>query len=171
MTASNLPSIPDSSLLPAEYVVDKYSPAGDKFFKRLGLLKKHIMAATGELTRSRHLEVVRLHHIGKSTKEIGELTGYRATSIYPILNSAPAERLLALMQMLRLEEEGPLDMQRKALLWRIAVDNEKDKPDSAIRAVGEINRMNGVGVKGGDSLRSLTVVVNNQVLAVGPLDK
>jgi hypothetical protein len=62
-------------------------------------------------------------------------------------------------------------MQRKALLWRIAVDNEKDKPDSAIRAVGEINRMNGVGLKGSDSLRSLTVVVNNQVLAVGPLDK
>lgn len=160
----------DSELLPAEYLVDPYSPVGDKFFQRLELLRKQIVAASADLVRDKHIEVVKLHFIGRSRAEICEETGYVSGTVGQILKRDDARRLLNLMRLLSLTESGPTEMQRKDLLWRIAVDNEKKDGRLAVAAIGEINRMEGTGsVIGGDG-KVLQVIVQNNVLAKGPLD-
>ena len=158
----------DSQLLPAEFLVDPYSPVGDRFYKRLNILKLKIVAASADLVRDRHIEVVKFHFVGRSRDEICELTGYGKGTVGQILKREDACRLLNLMRLLSLTESGPTEMQRKDLLWRIAVDSEKMEPRVAIAAIGEINRMEmGGGVDGGGNL---TVIVQNNVLGKGPLD-
>ena len=165
-----LPYIPDSELLPAEYAIDPYSPIGDKYFQRLDLIQKQLLVATHDLDKTWYVGAVKLHMGGKPTKEIAKTVGKGVERIRLVLNSEEAQRFMALTRLLSMVRDGPLEMQRKDMLWRISVDNELLQPRISIQAITEINRMEGT-YESEIGKGSLTVVVNNNVLVAGPLDK
>lgn len=65
-------------------------------------------------------------------------------------------------------QEGPNEAQRKAMLWRIARDNEKCAPKEARGAIEAINRM--IEAKNGRTGNRIEIVINNELLPRTKLD-
>ena len=76
------------------------------------------------------------------------------------------------MQQTNLQQklDGPTQDHRKGLLFRIALDNEKEKPSVAITAITEINKMSGsYEQQGGGIVNNITI--NGELLPRGALDE
>jgi hypothetical protein len=104
-------------------------------------------------------------------------TGEPKTSIYKtilkdhsvadaFLRTGPGRTLVNYYVHLRILEDGLPMKVRKAMLERIAIDNEKQNPKESIRAIAELNKIAlTTQVTGG-----FTVVINGVELKKGALD-
>lgn len=163
-------SLPDIVLgMPpcVEAAADPYFPANDTFALQTNEIKAHILDVGAEL-ESWQRKACRLYHEGKSQTEIVKTLKKGVATVRKCLKSTNGLLLLRLLNELDVYTEGPDESQRKAMLWRIAVDNEKVEPKEARGALAEINRM--TTVQGGGTGGAVIQIVINNVLAKGALD-
>ena len=163
--------VPDYDNLPAEIVEatdDPYSPLRDDFFKSIRAIRAKIANRSAKLKPS-VIQIVKCRFQGKSHDETAKLCGISVETAMRVMATDDAKELTALLHLLRMTEDGATEKQRLNMLWRIAVDTEKERPKTSIAAIAEMNKMQGIN-GGGDGGGNLTVVINNAVLGKGALD-
>lgn len=156
--------------LPPELLLDPYNPANDQYFKTKTSLERRIVGHSATM-RPKQVRAVKLRYLGKSNTEIAEVIKVTPHTVGRYVNTQAAQRLVSLMNHYARHCDGPNEDHRKSFLWRIAVDNQSDKPTVSISAITEINRMAGTYDKSAAAgTGNITVVVNNNVLQRGALD-
>ena len=168
-TAEQLLPALDLHYVPASQQDDKYSPLQDKYVIAVHTLQREVAAKCGEMP-PKHVEIVRKWHAGQPQTEIADELGMKSRYVNNIVRKKRSKELLALMHLLRARMDGPNFEQRMNMLWRMAVDNEADRPKTAITALAEINKMVGIGQEKGDGTGQINIVIQNGVLAKGALD-
>lgn len=169
LTLENLDEYVEPNL-PPEVLLDPYNPANDKYYEQKADLERRIVHAS-KIMKPKQVRAAKLSFTGMSFKEIAEKVGVTPTTASRYVNNPEARRLLSLLRHYQHFLDGPNDKHRIAFLYRIAVDNEHNKPSVAIAAFSEINKMTGAYDQGGAAQSpNITVVVNHQVLERGALD-
>ena len=157
--------------LPPELLLDPYHPQNDVYFENLRQVKRQILA-TGNLMTPARREAVRLHRAGKQPQAISALVNFGPSTIRKWLKEPECMRLRALMDHLQILNDGPNENHRKAILYRIGVDNEAKKPRVTIAALQEINRMSGSYADSmGGSGNVVNIQINGELLPRGKLDQ
>ena len=113
------------------------------------------------------VEVARLHSRGQTNTAIGKALGKSRNKVAQALEDPTLKKLINFFIHLQILIDGPNEHLRKQMLWRIAVDNEKEDPKEATKAISELNRM-ADGKKGGGG--GFNIVINGVELKKGPLD-
>lgn len=162
------------SAYPAEYeyidpslLLDEYHPANSEFFKK-GSSIQHAVVAQSGLMRPTHVEVVKLHVKGLNNVDVAGQVDRNAVTVGSILRRPDAKHLIELLRHYSLHLEGPSFEHRKRTLWEIAVDSQDTEPNVAIRAIHEMNHMDGIGNEKNDP--KVEITINNQQLPRGALD-
>jgi len=117
-----------------------YHPQNDEFARNNEQVKRMIMAHQSTMT-PKHVQVVKLHHQGMTNVKVAEVVNFTPATVGNVLRRADARRLGDLLAYFEASLEGPSVALRKAMLHRIATDNEKTKPTVAIQAIAEQNKM------------------------------
>jgi len=118
--------------------------------------------------RPLHVDIAKLSHAGKSHRDIAAEINRTDRTVTKVLGRQDVRELLFWLNLLRETIDGPNKTQRMSMLWRIAVDNEKNAPKIATGALAEINKMTGTYSREPGS--GMTVIIQNNVLGRGPLD-
>jgi len=155
-------------------VAQQYSPLADTYIQSVRALRITITKLCAKMPPN-HVKIIRMIQAGDKTKtDIAKELGVSRVTVNRVWQSQNGMRLMSLLNTLEHTVDGPNKEQRLHMLWRIAVDNEKANPKESTKALAEINRMTGVtgNDKGGGpgSGGNITIVVQNNVLASGPLD-
>lgn len=77
-------------------------------------------------------------------------------------------QVVHLWQHLKILQDGPNELLRKQMLWRIAKDNEKTDPKEATKALVAINAME--NEKRGIGSNKIEIIINNEMMPRGALD-
>lgn len=160
--------------LPPELILDPDHPATDPYLQSIELIKRSIISHSS-LMHNSHVEIVKQVHLGRRTTAIAESMGLTPTTISRAKGSDDGKRLLSLLRHLSMALEGPMELQRKHYLWRVAKRNEITDPRVGIAAIAEINRMTHQEktientAKGGSS-GVVQIMINNNLLPRGDLD-
>lgn len=93
------------------------------------------------------VQIVTLVFEGKSKVEIIERLKTSYPTILKALTDDKGRKLLSLYQALSTLRRGPSQEARDAMLWRIALREEKTNPKVSINAVDVLNRAEGVYAK------------------------
>ena len=114
----------------------------DKHYIRLANLSKKVVAAKAQLP-PKYAEIGELLLNGTTKADIISELG----TSYPTINKVAADPdvndYLALVCQMRQLRGGPSLEQRKAMLWRIATDNEEEHPRTSILALDALNKQDG----------------------------
>lgn len=153
--------------LPPEVQMDEYHPANQQFFKDLKALERALVDISQQLGH-RHTQIVKMRHKGMRPTDIAEEIGVTATTVSVVTKKPLAQRMLALLEHLSQHRDGPNIDQRKRTLWEIVVDNQETDPKTAIAALQEMNKMDGVGKDRVDS--KIEVTINQNLMPRGALD-
>jgi hypothetical protein len=107
---------------------------------------------------------------GESNRAIAKAMKKAQKTVQKIRQKPAVIQLESYLNALKMLREGPGDELRKNMLWRIAVDNEKEDPKEATKALAEINKM--TGPKGGaHGVSQINIVIQAEGLTRGPLDE
>lgn len=148
------------------FQLDPYHPANESYFRTEQALKRAIVDQSLKC-RQRHVEIAKLRVRGLNIADIAEQASCHPQTVGHILKRPEVKELIELLHHLSLHLEGPSIELRKRKLWEMAIDNQQDEPKTAISAIQEMNRMDGVGKDVKDS--KIEITINNQ-LGRGPLD-
>lgn len=169
-------TLPDlyTEYMPPEIVLNPHHPATDPYLKDIEQLKQEIVNQSACL-RPKHVQIVKLAHKNKKTKEIAETVSVGMETVRRVLRQTEARCLLALLRHLTLALEGPITAQRRHMLWRIAQRNEIEDPRVAISALAELNKVEHQDRQlerglSGNVNGQLEIVIHNH-LGRGPLDE
>jgi len=154
-------------------LLDDYHPANDEYMRSIDMVQKRIMQHCANM-KPKQVEVIKLHHTGKTNQDIAEITGYSEGNVSVIINSDNGKRLKALLCYYQQGVEGPNKAQRMNMLWRMAIDNERERPTVAKECIAELNRMDNAAqqlelTKQGNDNR-VQIIINNEILPKGALD-
>lgn len=116
-------------------------------------------------------KMARLYADGGSVDGIRKTLKRSQRLVRATLENIGVQQLINAYQHLDQVRDGPNELDRKMMLWQLAVDNQhrKDGAGDAIRAIAELNKMTadkGLGSAG----TTLNIIINNEVLKAGPLD-
>lgn len=159
----------DGTRLPPELLLDKYHPSNDEYFKELNMTRRRI-ASQIALMKPKAGHAVALFRSGKNYTEIGEALHIGPATISKYVKSEEGLRLRALLNHQQQQIDGPDADQRKGILYRIVVDNEKPDPPVAIQAIKEINKMSGVYEQGQHQGNVVNIQINADLMPKGALD-
>ncbi len=154
----------DPETLPPNMQGNSNHPAADKYIQHLREVQKAIVAQS--LSMDKKLVVAtKLHHRGQSFTDMAQEVGRTAQWVAKHIKTPPAQRLTALLAYYAEALDGPVEAQRRAMLWRIAVNNEEMQPKVSISALGEFNKMDNIGKEAAMSLTTgdIHIVINNQL--------
>ena len=152
-----------------ELALDPYSPASDRFFSgQRDIMRK--ITHTKTKMKPKQVRVVELVVAGKKPKEAAAAVGVTTQTVYKHCNSGNGIRLAQLLQHLHQYRDGPTKEHRQHILYRIAVDNEQQRPSIAISALQEINRMTGAHEQANNG-GAINIVINNEHFPTSALDK
>jgi hypothetical protein len=161
----------DERFLTPEEIIDRYHPQSDPFSQGLNSLRAQLTTLEQQLG-PRRMRVVRLLYAGETNKAIAKQTGYTQASVSKIKNHPLAVEAVYVLARLGDYIEGPSKTIRKAMTWRIAVDNEKNDPNTALRALQELNRLEGAYPKeDAPSLAPVNITINAEMLPKTSLDQ
>ena len=127
-------------LLPPEMLLDENHPANDEYLKKVRRIEQWLVYESTKV-KPKHLAIIKAWAAGQKQKIIAEQQGISAQTVCRVVNTAQGQKIIALLAHLVQLLEGPQEAQRRAMLWRIAQDNELDSPRTAITAIEAINRM------------------------------
>jgi hypothetical protein len=116
-------------------------------------------------------KMAKLYAEGKSVQTIAKMTRRSQRSIKESLNSLRVQQIIHAWQHLDLLQDGPNELLRRQMLWRIAVDNEKMNPKESTKALAELNKMAGVNQGHGNGGPTINLVISSDVLKRGALDE
>lgn len=154
--------------LPPDVLLDKYHPANAQFFKDTKALERALVAAS-QRAGVRNTQIAKMSHRGVRTKDIAKELGFSPATISAAKKTQPYLEIVSLMTYLSQLREGPNIEHRKRTLWEIVVDNKNADPKTAIAAMQEMNRMDGVGKQTNDT--KIEVTINADLLPRGKLDE
>lgn len=126
--------------LPEDCLLDEFHPANDDYLKKQRRLEKMLINAQQNM-RPKHVAVAKLKFNNMNNIEIGRDLRMNPQSVGLILQRKDVSALTTLMSHYRIGRAGPNEDQKVAMLWRIAVRNEEDRPSIAKDAIAELNRM------------------------------
>jgi hypothetical protein len=132
------------SYVPPELALDEYHPHNTAFFKAQRQLKQVLAAAALNMKKS-HVEIAKLAMRGHKHVDMAAELGLAPSSVSTILRRDDVRKLIETMAFLNALNEGPTIELRKRKLWEIALDNQDTDPKTSISAIGEMNRMDGIG--------------------------
>lgn len=131
---------------------DKYLPQNSSYEKRVGRVQQDILTLAEDM-QEWQVEFARRYANGESkTKLCKELKRCDKT-IKKFLGTAKAQILIQYFKLLLDVESGPTEAVRKNMLYEIALDNQKEDPKEATKALAELNKMDAnknTGVVGGN---------------------
>lgn len=166
MESQFLPAEMSRELMPVALQNDDYYVGNDEYVVREMQVREEIIALA-ESMEPWEGKLAKLYASGKSLREIGKTLKKRPSDLAKAVKQLSILRLVHYWQALEVLRDGPNEILRKHMLWRIAKDNEKPDPKEAIKAVAELNKM--AAPKGGGS-GTFNIIINNAVLPRGPLD-
>ena len=157
----------DYQYIDPELLLDKYHPVNQPFYQHQLSIQRAIVHQTAQC-KPKHVEVAKLHINSMSNGDIAAQMQYAPASIPSVLRRKEVQHLIELLRFYSLHLEGPSIEHRKRMLNEIAVDNQGVDDAISIRAVHEMNSMDGVGKDKQD--RAINITINNQQLPKGALD-
>jgi len=125
--------------VPVSCLLDDH-PASDRYLRDIEKLKREIIRQSDTM-RPNQIRQVKLKHQGYSNSVIAEKLDKSPSSVSSTLAQPACKKLLALLRYLSMALDGPMEAQRRAMLWRIADRNEEEDPRCAISAIAELNKM------------------------------
>ncbi len=157
-----------------DLMLDPHHPGNDQYFKTQQDIHRKIRA-TKALLKPQHVALIEQHIGGKTNTQIALQAGVSPATVGRYVNSESGQRLIALSQYLNQHRDGPKKEHRLHMLYRIAVDNEKERPSIAISAIQEMNKLSGFTNQqaGGSTIqdnRVYNVQINGELLPRGALD-
>lgn len=107
---------------------------------------------------------------GQSIRAIARDLNKRQGIVSEALDKVSVMKLVHHWQHLEVLRDGPNEILRKQMLWRIAVDNERKDPKEATKALAELNKMAAPkhGAVGGNTVN---IVISHATLQKGALDE
>ena len=167
MAAELVPHEIDRDLMPECLSEDEYYVLNDHFVRQEIKVKEEITLAAQSFEPWIN-EFARRYAAGETINSLVKPLKKNRADLNRLLDKAPFVRLVHLWQHLNVMMQGPNEIVRKQMLWRIAVDNEKGDPKEATKAIAELNRMeqSARGLNG----NSINIIINNEVLPRGALD-
>jgi|LWDU01.1.fsa_nt_gi transposase len=154
--------------IPVELLADPSHPSNEEFYQSLNAIRRAIVHQS-TVMRQIEVQAVKLHMTGMPATKIAEKIDVAPQSVYKYLKKPEATRLRALLTHMQQLQDGPTEEHRKNLLYRIAQENQAQRPSVAVSAIQEINRMSGTyepKMAGGN----LNITINSEILPRGSLD-
>lgn len=162
----------ESEVIPG-LLLDPYHPANDQYLNDQRLLARKIVAHQATMRRS-WVEITKEHFKGTPTKDIAIIVGVKPSTVTACLRREPTIYLLKLLRLYQMGIDGPRIEQRRAMLWRIAVKNEDEKPTVAKDCISELNRMEfseeDRKLAANGNSNQIQVVINNDYMPRSTLD-
>jgi hypothetical protein len=157
--------------LPPEMLLDKDHPKNDQYYKSLQKIERSIRVQ-GNLLNPNQREVARLTRTGIKTRDIAKKLNIAPATVRKYNNNPDVLRLRSLLDHYQHLQDGPNIEHRKAILYRIVLDNEVDKPNIAIQGIQEINKMSGSyeNQQAGNNGNVFNIQINGDLLPRGGLD-
>ncbi len=154
----------DPNLLPPAIQESTAHPAADVYVVHLREVQLAIVKQSLSMDK-KLVAAAKDHHRGIPVSESIINVGRTATWIAKNLKTVPALRLIALLAYYQEAIDGPDEAQRRAMLWRISVNNETAQPKVSISAIGEMNKMENIGKEALNALTSgdINIVINNNL--------
>ncbi len=151
-------------------LLDEYHPANQDYMRNLEDIKRLIVAQSAPMN-PRTVEVVKSRLLGASNKEVGAKLKMTTASVTRHFNKPDAQVLAASLRHLTMAIEGPMTMQRRAMLWEVALD-AKDSSDYKviIAAIAELNKMDGT-YDTEKATGDINITINNELYPRGELDQ
>ena len=166
---------PIDQLLPETALLDEFHPANDEYLRKQVQLER-MMVNAEQCMRPKHVQIAKLRFNGMTNIAIAEDMRMHPGSISIICNRKDVQQLTALMRHYRMGRQGPNEDQRIAMLWRIAVRNEEERPSIAKDALAELNRMHSTAADRDMALKQIggskiEITINQTTMPRGALDK
>lgn len=152
---------------PTVVVNDPYYPDNEYSKVKEFELKAQILTLT-QMLEPWEAEAARRTAYGETMAAISKVTKKQHKLVNACLNMQSVQDLIALWQAVIVYQQGPNELQRKNMLWRIAVDNEDKDPKGCIKAIAEMNRME--DNKRGVSHNRIEIVINGETMPSTDLD-
>lgn len=167
-SAMRYDALAPNQYLPPEILLDRYHPSNERFFKDTKALERALVAAS-QKAGVRNTQIAKMAHRGVRTKDIAKELGFAPATVSAVKRTPAYLSIVSLMEYLSQLREGPNIDHRKRTLWEIVVDNKNVDPKTAIAAMQEMNRMDGVGKQIQDT--KIEVTINADLMPRGALDQ
>jgi len=153
-----------------DLLVDPYHPHNDRYFSSQRDIMRKITHAKSQL-KPKQVRVVELALSGLKTAQIAEKIKVTPATVLKHIRHPDAIRLAQLLQHLTQLRDGPKKAHRQHMLYRIAVDNEVNRPAIAISALDQLNKLAGSYEQQGNHGNSINITINGAAMPKGALDK
>lgn len=167
MTDLKLPSTFDLEHRPLAVVEDRYYPENELSARKEHELKKQIVELSKDF-EPWQAKACQRYAYGEGITSVASNVKRANGVVKKWLDSYAAQQVLALWHAVQVYQQGPNEAQRRNMLWRIALDNEKEDPKEARGAIAELNRMD--DAKRGIGGNKIEIVINNELLPRTKLD-
>ncbi len=132
----------DEDNLPIELLNDPAHPKNDQFYQSLNQIKRAIVHQSAIL-RPIEVQAAKYDLTGITHVKVAEKLDVGAISVGKYLKKPGVIRLQQLIRHMQHLLDGPRQEHRKNILYRIAIDNEHQRPSVSVSAIDMINKMCG----------------------------
>ena len=134
----------DNHALPPEMILDEFHPTADQFIVNAQNTQRAIVAQCA-LMKPKQVLAVKLAYRGENYVSISKELNVTPSTVGTWVRSIGGRKLRALLVYYQAALDGPNEVLRRAMLWRISVKNENIKPTATIQALQTLNVMANVG--------------------------
>lgn len=167
MSEMMLPSEFELKATPSAVVDDEYYPENEYARQKEIELKGQIVELAQDL-KAWEVNACKLYADGESINAIAKKINRSHKVTRELLETFKCQQIVQLWRAVLIYQSGPNEMQRRNMLWRIAIDNEKGDPKEARGAIAELNRMD--DARNGRTGNKIEIVINNELLPRTKLD-
>ena len=159
--------------------MDRHNPANDGYMKEVEHAQRMLMSLRSHL-RPKQVNILKSVFLGRNYVQAAADNHASPSTVSKLVNSVNGSRLLQALQHHQALLDGPQEMQRRSMLWRIAVDSERVDPKTAIKAIDSLNKMAqqqwekdnpDQHLPNGTAAGGVTIVINQELLPRGSLDR
>ena len=133
------PENDDGYMSPDDFL-DRHHPENDNYMRAIEHVQGKIMYLTTVL-RSKQVNILKSVFAGENYTQASKSNGTSPPTVSKLVKSNYGNQLLTMLQYHRQLLEGPNEAMRRNMLWRIAQNEEKVDPKTAIKSLAELNKM------------------------------
>jgi hypothetical protein len=168
----------ESGLQDPNEFLDRNHPENDQYMQAVEHVQRQIMHQT-TLLRSKQVNILKSVFAGNNFTQAARENHCVPQTVSKLVKSTNGLRLLNLLQYHLKLLEGPNEAQRRSMLWRIAVAEEKLAPKTSIQAIEALNKMhfqqhtidNPLPNGTAPPAAQVTIHINQDILPKGALDR
>ena len=155
--------------IPLELRANPHHPSADKYIQQLKEIQQAIVLVSSEMTPKTTQVIKRWHKCETKTQITKEMNSSQSF-VSKAIASPMGKKLLALLSFYQEALDGPVEAQRRAMLWRIAHDTEERAPKTSISAIVELNRMADMGKNLNQGNTTVNIHIDQSTLPKTTLD-